>query len=193
MQHAESALDTPPTTDFSELSANDFDTESELVSDRDFSDAEGAPPPALNTEGLTAIVEVGSDASAPPSPALGAATTTAYGPTRMPTFELDDGWSVSGGSDAEAEADGDLSAPEGDLAGSLASLELSDADGDTVPAPLTRRRQTPLRARLLERQRRAASSPSRSPARRALQRCAQRCEAPVRHTGRRSFYDYLFA
>ena len=56
--HAVPTLDTPPVTDLSELSATDFDTESELVSDRDASDVEG-PSPSASGPGLTAIVEVG--------------------------------------------------------------------------------------------------------------------------------------
>ena len=184
-------------TDLSELSATDFDTESELLSDRDASDVEG-PSPSASGPGLTAIVEVGSDVSAPASPAVGAVYVARTVPP-MSGFESD-GWSVLGESDADV--DGDMSAPEGDLAGSVASLSLSDADGDVERTPIAstgvRRRQGPdaLRSRLLERQRRSASSPSPSPARRAPRRARHRAEpAPVRPqlNGRRSFYDYLFA
>ncbi len=178
-----SALDTPPVTDvsdLSELSAHEFDTESEPTSD-----AEG---PA---RGLGAIVEL-SDGSAPASPTVGAR----YAGSSVPSMAaLDDGWSVIGGSDVE----GDMSAPDGDeerLERGVAALDLSDADGDadrTFSADW-RRRQGPegLRPRLLDRQRRAASSPSRSPARRTPRR-ARRGAEPVREAfGRKSFYDYLY-
>ena len=186
-------LDTPPVTDLSELSANDFDTESELVSDRDASDIEG-PQPQSQPSGLTAIVEVGSDASAPASPRTGPVYVAAAIP---PASGFDsDAWSVLGESDIE----GDLSAPEGDLVSSVASLSLSDAEINTERTPMAavRRRQGPdaLRSRLLERQRRSASSPSRSPARRTPHRPRPRAEpAPARAQGgvRKSFYDYLFA
>ncbi|RPD57629.1 hypothetical protein L226DRAFT_532132 [Lentinus tigrinus ALCF2SS1-7] len=196
--HAAPTLDTPPVTDLSEFSATDFDTESELVSDRDASDVEG-PSPSGPGSRLTAIVEVGSDASAPASPAVGAVYVARAIPP-ISGFESD-GWSVLGESDVDV--DGDMSAPEpeGDLAGSVASLSLSDADADVERTPMVsgvRRRQGPdaLRSRLLERQRRSASSPSPSPARRATHRARQRAEAAhVRSqlNGRQSFYDYLFA
>ncbi|KAI0779375.1 hypothetical protein C8Q74DRAFT_1258697 [Fomes fomentarius] len=185
------SLDTPPATDLSELSANDFDTESELVSDRDASDVEGSQPQS-HAAGLTSIAEVGSDASAPASPLVGAIYVTAAVP---PSSGLDsDTWSILGESDIE----GDLSAPEGDLAGSVASLSLSDAEFDAERSPLAaaRRRQGPdaIRSRFLERQRRSASSPSRSPARRTPHRPRTRVDpVPVRsYNGRRSFYDYVF-
>ena len=140
-------LDTPPVTDLSELSANDFDTESELVSDRDTSEVEGPAPPA----GLTAIVELGSDASAPASPVLGAVYATRAGPAAT-GFDSDE-WSVLGESDAE-----------GDLSEGVAGL--ADEDAERTPMAAARRRQSggpdALRSRLLERQRRSASSPSRS-------------------------------
>ncbi|KAI0630247.1 hypothetical protein C8Q77DRAFT_1219840 [Trametes polyzona] len=189
-------LDTPPVTDLSELSGHEFDTESELVSDRDLSDAEG-PARTRPAHGLGAITELASDASAPPSPALGA--TSAYAGSSVPSMApLDDGWSVISGSDAE----GDLSAPEGEedrLEHGVAALSLSDADdadADRTFVVDVRRRQgaDALRSRLLERQRRSASSPSRSPARRVPRR-GRRAE-PVRADtgfGRKSFYDYLFA
>ncbi len=185
------SLDTPPATDLSELSANDIDTESELVSDRDASDVEGSQPQS-HAAGLTSIAEVGSDASAPASPLVGAIYVTASVP---PSSGLDsDTWSILGESDIE----GDLSAPEGDLAGSVASLSLSDAsefDAERTPLTAVRRRQGPdaIRSRFLERQRRSASSPSRSPARRTPHRPRTRAD-PVRSylNGRRSFYDYVF-
>lgn len=188
---AMSALDTPPVTDLSdlsELSAHEFDTESEPISDRDFSDAEG-PVARGPARGLGAIVEL-SDGSAPPSPAVGARYA---GPSVPSMAALDDGWSVIGGSDVE----GDMSAPEEHLERGVAALDLSDADGDvdrTFTVDL-RRRQGPeaLRSRLLDRQRRAASSPSRSPARRTPRR-ARRGAEPVREAfGRKSFYDYLYS
>ena len=110
-----------------------------------------------------------------------------------------------------------MSAPGGDLAARVASLSLRDEDADVdierrrrseselemgvemgmERTPLAdRRRQGPdvLGSRLLERQRRAASSPSRSPARR-MPRARKRMEHAVRvqAVGRRSFYEYLFA
>ncbi|KAI0675209.1 hypothetical protein C8Q78DRAFT_1183456 [Trametes maxima] len=167
-------LDTPPTTDLSELSGHEFDTESELLSDRDLSDAEGPRPP----------------------------TTTHYAGSSVPSMSvLDDEWSVIGSSDAE----GDLSAPEGEgeddgIERGVAALALSDAepeaDADRTFVADVRRRQVPegLRSRLLERQRRAASSPSRSPARRTPRRGRRRPDyVHAEDLGRKSFYDYLFA
>ena len=185
-------------TDLSELSATDLDTSE---SDRELSDAEALSPtsPSFAAPGataLSAIAEAASDVSAPASPVLYASREP-----RISMAALDsDGWSVIGESDADAE--GDMSAPEGDLAASIGSLSLSDADADARVdidrTPLAdRRRQGPdvLRSRLLERQRRSASSPSRSPARRTPPRARQRVERAVRTqaAGRRSFYDYLFA
>ena len=177
-------------TDLSELSATDLDTSE---SDRELSDAEALSPispsfAAPSATALSAIVEAASDASAPASPLMYA--------SREPQISMaaldSDGWSVIGESDAE----GDMSAPEGDLAASIASLSLDGADIDRTPLA-DRRRQGPdvLRSRLLERQRRSASSPSRSPARRTPPRARQRVERAVRTqaAGRRSFYDYLFA
>ncbi|KAI0769729.1 hypothetical protein BD413DRAFT_604842 [Trametes elegans] len=200
-RHATRALDTPPVTDLSELSElSAFESESDLLSDRDLSDAEGPhAAPALRT--------IAKRASALPSPAPSSGAVYAGGsaPTMGAALALDDGWSVVSGSDIE----GDLSAPEGegeDAEGSVeravAALSLSDAEADvdmdadrTLPADV-RRRQGPevLRSRLLDRQRRSASSPSRSPARRTLRRGRQRAEAVrAEELGRKSFYDYLFA
>ncbi|KAI0329710.1 hypothetical protein GY45DRAFT_1252279 [Cubamyces sp. BRFM 1775] len=189
-------LDTPPVTDMSELSGHEFDTESDFVSDRDLSDAEGALPRPGALRPLGAIVEGDSDASLPASPMVGAVYAR---PSIPPMASLDsDGWSVIGGSDAE----GDLSAPEGEdgaeIESGVAALSLNDAEMDVDRTLVTdvRRRQGPegLRSRLLDRQRRSASSPSRSPARRTPRRGRQRGE-PVRMDGveRKSFYDYLFA
>ncbi|KAI9060297.1 hypothetical protein FKP32DRAFT_1633323 [Trametes sanguinea] len=194
-RYAVPVLDTPPVTDLSEmseLSAHEFDTESELVSDRELSDIEGVPPPR-GARALGAIVEVGSDASAPASPALVAVRYA--GSSVSSIAPLDDGWSVISGSDAE----GDMSAPEDGLEGGVAALSLSDAEMDvdrTFVAEVVRRQGTEaLRSRLIERQRRSASSPSRSPARRTPRRGRARQE-PVRTAdalGRKSFYDYLYA
>ncbi|OSD06766.1 hypothetical protein PYCCODRAFT_1422348 [Trametes coccinea BRFM310] len=197
-RHAVPVLDTPPVTDLSEmseLSAHEFDTDSELVSDRDLSDIEGDPLPRP-ARGLGAIVEVGSDASAPASPAL---VAVHYSGSSVPSMApLDDGWSVISGSDAE----GDLSAPEAEgdtLERGVVALSLSDAEMDvdrTFVAEVVRRQGAEaLRSRLLERQRRSASSPSRSPARRTPRRGRARQE-PARMgeaLGRKSFYDYLYA
>ncbi len=184
-------------TDLSELSATDLDTsESELTSD-----AEALSPVSPSAAAaLTAIAETASDASAPPSPALAPVNASAVYASRGPQISMaaldSDGWSVIGESDAEG--DGDMSAPEGDLAASVESLSLSDADGrphvGLERTPLAdRRRQGPdvLRSRLLERQRRSASSPSRSPARRAPPRARHAVRVQV--VVRQSFYDYLFA
>ncbi|KAI8972258.1 hypothetical protein BD414DRAFT_500706 [Trametes punicea] len=195
-RHAAPVIDTPPVTDLSELSGHEVDTESEFLSDRDLSDAEGPAPTRIGAaaRGLGAIVEVGSDASASASPLVGAVYA---GSSVSPMAPLDDGWSVVGGSDAE----GDLSALESEevgLEGDVQALSLSDAevDADRTFVADARRRSGPeaLRSRLLDRQRRSASSPSPSPARRAPRRPRQRA-APV-HAGslqRKSFYDYLFA
>ncbi|KAH9847148.1 hypothetical protein C2E23DRAFT_871948 [Lenzites betulinus] len=182
-------LDTPPLTDlseFSDLSAHELDTDPEPPSDRDLSDAEG---PRTHPRALAAIVEL---ASAPPSPVMYARAA----------LDEDDGWSVLGGSDIDGDGEPELE--EGIAALALASSD-GEADVDMAASDLgeraVRRRQGPgpeaLRSRLLDRQRRAASSPSRSPARRAPRRVRVRAEA-VRvveggSTGRPSFYDYLFA
>ncbi|PIL35907.1 hypothetical protein GSI_01567 [Ganoderma sinense ZZ0214-1] len=184
-------LDTPPVTDLSELSATDFDTSE---SDRELSDAEAlspiSPSLAAPTTALSAIAEAASDTSAPASPALAPVSACAVYASRRPEISMaaldSDGWSVIG----ESDGDGDMSAPEAELAA------LSLADVDRTPLA-DRRRQGPdvLRSRLLERQRRSASSPSHSPARRTPPRARQRAERAVRAqpVGRRSFYDYLFA
>ncbi|KAI1795687.1 hypothetical protein LXA43DRAFT_1167359 [Ganoderma leucocontextum] len=179
-RYAAPTLDTPPVTDLSELSATDLDTSD---SPTPTPSAPPSPSPsAPNAAALTAIAEVASDASAPASPALA--------PISMSALDSD-GWSVIGESD-------------GDLAASVESLSLSDANADVHPHPgldrtplADRRRQGPdvLRSRLLERQRRSASSPSRSPARRTPPRARRLAERAARAqaAGRRSFYDYLFA
>lgn len=184
-------LDTPPLTDlseFSDLSAHELDTDPEPPSDRDLSDAEGA---RAHPRALAAIVEL---ASAPPSPVMYARAA----------LDEDDGWSVLGGSDIDGDGE-----PEAELEDGIAALALASSDGEAdvdmaagdLGERVVRRRQGPgpeaLRSRLLDRQRRAASSPSRSPARRVPRRARARAEA-VRvveggSAGRRSFYDYLFA
>ncbi|KAH9942455.1 uncharacterized protein BXZ73DRAFT_88026 [Epithele typhae] len=187
-RYAAPALDTPPVTDLSELSATELDSESDFASERDLSDAEGGRGGVTGHQGgpgLTAIVEASAD-SMPPSPVPYAVRA----PADFDAFD-DDDWS----SDREVPNVG----RRGDFDSDADAPVLAEAQV-AVPsslAPDLRRRQGPdaLRSRLLERQRRAASSPSRSPARRTPHRPRQRAE-PVKTRaapGRRSFYDYLYA
>ncbi|KAI0690107.1 hypothetical protein BC835DRAFT_1366041 [Cytidiella melzeri] len=179
---APQGLNTPPVTD---LESSTFDTESDFtISDRDslLSDAEidsdvelgpGMPPP--RSFPLADIPE-----SSPGSPAL-------RGSDPLPA--LGDSWSVV----KEGDADADV---EHDLAQSVASLDLED---DTTPRAARQQRQGPLRSHLWERQRRAASSPSRSPARkgrippRPRQLVVQKLKPNSKDAGPRLFYEYLFA
>ncbi|OBZ70861.1 hypothetical protein A0H81_09083 [Grifola frondosa] len=181
---ASAELDTPPTTDL-ELSAQDFDSESDLLSDRDYrsdsgadSDVEplharsGAPP-------LAAIAE-----SLPPSPLVVPSSAQ----------DIGDGWSVIGASDADVEADDSASEAELGLSGGVAALSLSEHDPDGTFIAQPGRRQVPLRTHMWTRGRRSASSPSRSPARRVPSRVRPRMEPlGVEQPAVRSFYDYLYS
>ena len=175
-------------------------------SDRELSDVDSPPSPAPSPVG--AVLAAIAETSVPASPMLNPVVYASRA-RQMSMAALDsDGWSVIG------ESDGDVSAPEGDIAASVASLSLRDEDANVDVEPrrrsefelememgmertplANRRRQGPdvLRSRLLERQRKAASSPSRSPARR-MPRARKRMEHAVRvqAVGRRSFYEYLF-
>ncbi|CAL1706537.1 unnamed protein product [Somion occarium] len=170
------ALDTPPPTDESELSAFEYASESDLVSDRSDagadSDFEGAPPPSV-AAALSAIAE-----SLPASPALDATLIA----------QDSDEWSVIGDSEGEA---GD-EAPS-DIASSVGSLSLNEHGIPIVESQGIR--QLPLRSRFWERQRRSASSPSRSPARRTPPRIHPCIDPPrtVEPSIRRSFHEYLFS
>ncbi|KAI0071472.1 hypothetical protein K474DRAFT_1776142 [Panus rudis PR-1116 ss-1] len=181
---APSSLDTPPATDDSELSAFEYASESDFVSDRASdagvdSDIEGAPPPVRKGP-LSDIAE-----SLPGSPALRPEITSAA--------KDSDDWSVVGDSDADAELD---ELVEGaDLASSVGSLSL-DESGQIPLVDTAGVRPSPLRARLWDRQRRSASSPSRSPARRPPPRPYARSDplvSAVHPSTRKSFYEYLFA
>lgn len=179
-------LDTPPITD---LESSVIDSESDfLPSDRDShaSDADAESDAELGRHGpvrrpmrLSDIPESG-----PGSPALGPSDGAST---------LDDSWSVINESDADADAD-----VEHDLANSVASLDL---DPGVTPRPARQFRQGPLGSNLWERQRRAASSPSRSPARagrnppRVNRPVLLKTKAKVKSipSQAQSFYDYLFA
>ncbi|THH00744.1 hypothetical protein EW026_g1840 [Hermanssonia centrifuga] len=172
-------LDTPPITDLesamdadSEFFLSDRDSHSDIhTSDIDTgmeSELDGAPPPG----GLSDIAE-----SAPGSPGVG------------PASVFDETWSLISGSDAEG---GDER--ERDLARSVRSLDLEDHNHELTPRADTRRRQVPLRSHVWERNRRSASSPSRSPARRNPPRGFPRIDPPaLDQTSPRSFYAYLFS
>lgn len=151
-----------------------------MVSDRDSqisdaeldSDVEPAAAPSARSLHLADIPE-----SSPNSPALRASTDTSM---------LDDSWSIVNESDADADIEHDLSQ-------SVASLDL---DADTTPRPARQLRQGPLRSHIWERQRRAASSPSRSPARNGRNPPRSRHlvnMTKAKTSAPRSFYDYLFA
>ncbi|TCD70327.1 hypothetical protein EIP91_003956 [Steccherinum ochraceum] len=183
--YAATALATPPATE-SEMSIyeveSDF-TDTDLRSDaasirssshnvNNDSDMDDAPPPrSLDLDGLSDIAE-----SAPNSPARSG-----------------DEWSVLGDS---SDYEGDH-----DLASSVGSLSLQDSFTFTehrTPRPLAPGlRQTPLRSHIWEhRNRRSASSPSRSPARRAPPRQFRpRVDPPPvgAKPSERSFYDFLYA
>lgn len=169
--HALASLDTPPVTDLSEASLSDFDTESDILSDRDYrSDTEAVP--GARVSHLRAIEE----ASAPstPSPAV----------VSLPAAQIsDDEWSLI----ADAEADGEDSEAEQNISAAMRNTFLGDIDRTPRAEP----RMASLRSPMWERQRRAASSPSRSPARRMLTR-ARRVEPPLTQSDR-SFYAYLFS
>ena len=166
-----SGLDTPPATDLESSVHSDFDagSNSDAFSDRrsdSGADSDAEPVPLPTARALSAIAE-----SAPGTPARAAAVLAPLS---------DDEWSVVGD-----EADAEESDTEGRLATRVGSLHL----GDTEASP--RMRQASFRSPLWERQRRSASSPSRSPARRParMYRVEPPRPAPV---SRRSFYDYLF-
>ncbi|KZT66388.1 hypothetical protein DAEQUDRAFT_457908 [Daedalea quercina L-15889] len=168
---APTGLETPPATDLESSVHSDFDSSaSDAFSDRRSesgaeSDVEPVARPAARA--LSAIAE-----SAPGSPA----------PAAAPLVPLsDDEWSVVGD-----EADAEDSEPESALATRVGSLALGDAEATP------RTRQASFRTHVWERQRRSASSPSRSPARRPAR--MYRVEPPrPAPASRRSFYEYLFS
>ncbi|KAI0930138.1 hypothetical protein AcV5_006928 [Taiwanofungus camphoratus] len=179
--YAPADLDTPPVTDL-ESSTHEFDSESDFVSDRDCrsdagvdSEPEAVAPPGAGTLSTTAE---GTDVSASSSPVAIAMPVSAQG--------SDDGWLLA---DVEDDSEAEQS-----LATGIRSLTL---EPDSTPRAHPRMRQASFRSHLWERQRRSASSPSRSPARRLPQR-AHLCVNPPRveqhaSNSRRSFYDYLYA
>lgn len=166
-----SGLDTPPATDLESSIHSDFDagSASDAFSDRcseSGADSDAEPVARTSARALSAIAE-----SAPGTPAR----------TAAPLAPLsDDGWSVVDDADAEE------SEPEGRLATHVGSLNLGDAEASP------RMRQASLRSPLWERQRRSASSPSRSPARRPARMYRVEPPRPI-PASRRSFYDYLFS
>jgi len=165
-------LDTPPATDLESSVHSDFDagSASDAFSDRRSdsgldSDVEFVARPAPRA--LSAIAE-----SAPGSPA--------HAPAPLAPLSEDE-WSVIG-DDADAED----SEAEGGLAARVGSLALRDVEASP------RMRPTSFRSHVWERQRRSASSPSRSPARRPAR--MYRVEPPRSALpSRRSFYEYLFS
>ncbi|KAI0085150.1 hypothetical protein BDY19DRAFT_987182 [Irpex rosettiformis] len=176
---APQGLDTPPGTDLessvvdseSDIMTSDLDSQiSDIEIDSDAELGHRLPPPRPHH--LANIPE-----SSPNSPVLRASTDTST---------LDDSWSVVNESDADADI-------EHDLVQSVASLDL---DADTTPRAARQLRQGPLRSHLWDRQRRAASSPSRSPARHGRnpprsRRLVVSTKIDTVHPA--SFYDYLFA
>ncbi|OCH93721.1 hypothetical protein OBBRIDRAFT_724120 [Obba rivulosa] len=166
-------LDTPPTTDLESA----FDSESDLLSERDFhsdtgdSDIDADVRPRTDAHTLSIIAE--SNPSPPlAKPALDSAS---------------DSWSV-------VDADADIEAGDSEGEGLSASVDsLSIMDVNATPRADPRRRQAALRSHIWDHRRRSASSPSRSPARRHLQRPSPRIEPPLPDSLSRSFYDYLFA
>ncbi|KAK7692420.1 hypothetical protein QCA50_004045 [Cerrena zonata] len=166
-------LDTPPITDDSELSTFEYASESDFVSDRSDIEPDSDIEGTGGRRGTGALSDIAE--SAPASPLI------------VPIAPIgEDEWSVVGNSDGEA---GD------ELTSSVDSLSIQER---RIPLVETRGlRQVPLRANLWERQslqmRRNASSPSRSPARRLPTRALPRIDPPSDMSGKRSFYDYLFA
>ncbi|KAH9935680.1 uncharacterized protein B0H18DRAFT_869033 [Fomitopsis serialis] len=162
-------LDTPPATDLESSVHSDFDagSASDAFSDRRSdsgldSDVELVACPAPRA--LSAIAE-----SAPGSPARA--------PAPLEPLSEDE-WSVIG-DDADAE-DSEVEAAR------VGSLALRDAEASP------RMRQASFRSHVWERQRRSASSPSRSPARRPAR--MYRVEPPRSALpSRRSFHEYLFS
>ena len=172
---AAGALDTPPITDESEMSAFEYASESDFISDRSDaepdSDAEGIGGPPAGTPNRGALSDIAE--SIPSSPMV-----VPINPV------VEDEWSVVGNSDGDDE-----------LASSVDSLSVQER---RIPVVETRGiRQVPLRANMWERQslqmRRNASSPSRSPARRLPPRTLPRIDPLPSSAEKRSFYDYLFA
>ncbi|KAH9839308.1 uncharacterized protein C8Q71DRAFT_795589 [Rhodofomes roseus] len=165
-------LDTPPATDLESSVHSDFDagSASDAFSDR------------RSDSGLDSDVEL---VSRPADRALSAIAESAPGtPARAPAPlppQSEDEWSVIG-DDADAED----SEAEGELAARVGELALRDAEASP------RMRQASFRTHVWERQRRSASSPSRSPARRPAR--MYRVEPPrPAAPSRRSFSDYLFS
>jgi hypothetical protein len=170
--NAKSLLETPPVTD---LSAHEFDTESDFVSERSDAMSELGD---LHADHLSLISER-SRASSP-----------ARSLSAVPRGQLtEDEWSVIG--ETDGEADGSEHGDAG-LADSVQSLSLRD-DMDSAQRPaLALRQRATFRTGWDNRQGRSGSSPSRSPARRGAKRMHRRIEDP-KGRGSRSFYDYLFA
>jgi hypothetical protein len=181
---APQGLNTPTATD---IESSALDSESDfIISDR-------ASLVSLSDVETDSDVELGLD---DPSRRVHALADIPEGNPISPDAQLesshvlDDSWSIVHESDADADA-------ERDLAHSVASLDL---EADTNPRATRQLRQGPSRSYLWERQRRAASSPSRSPARNGRNPprlrylvAAAKPKAQTKSTGPQSFYDYLFA
>lgn len=175
-------LDTPPVTDSSvfdsdtDFAVSDRDSHaSDLEVDSDAEPASTAAPPVRRGLRLDDIPESNTG-----SPAASHASLAS---------PPDDSWSIISESDMDGEADVEL-----DLAGSVSSLDLNP---DVTPRAARTIRTGPLRSHLWDRQRRSASSPSRSPARRPPPRVRQLSgkKAKVKRSQmeQSSFYDYLFS
>lgn len=182
-KHVTAALETPPVTD---LDSSTFEYESDLVSDRDFPDAvSDVDDPTHQPTHLAALATI-AELSVPGTPHIAPTATLAQ------KHDVDlDSWSVVS-DDALADIETDDSADEMErVSDSVVVLSLNDTD--RLPRADPRIRNVPLRAQIWERQRRSASSPSRSPARRLPSRPIVRKE--LRHVDQpptKSFYEYLF-
>jgi hypothetical protein len=173
---AANPLQTPPTTDLSELSAlssHELELDTTDASDVDRALSES------DADRLSAIAE--SD-SRPGSPA--------FDVTRV---RSDDEWSLIHEADGEDDTDADADSDAG-LADSISSLAVID-DVDRTPRPALPRRVIGRAAsEPWARQDRAASSPSRSPARRAPRRTKTRAKMQAKEAKKgKLFFEYLFA
>ncbi|KZT10721.1 uncharacterized protein LAESUDRAFT_693025 [Laetiporus sulphureus 93-53] len=181
--HASAALETPPMTDLeSAASVFEFGSDSDLLSESDFHSDTGIDS------------DVDGDTGSRPNPHLAPIAEASVPPSQhvspMPLSQslmTDDGWFAVDGGYADAE-DSEM---EQGLSDGVHSLTLQDAD--STPQVVPQMRHAAFRSRIWERQRRSASSPSRSPARRQPQR-VYRVEPPrvQQISPRRSFHDYLF-
>lgn len=159
-KHMALGLETPPFTDL-ESSTFEYTSESDFPSDREFletaSDTDGPTRHSTHADGLSTIAEIMSVPATPnvvPIPSL--------------AQDLDDSWSVLS-DDVLADGEMDDSADEVEHVPERHPSHLL-LDSDNTPRGGSRLRNAALRAQVWDRQRRSASSPSRSPARRVPSR-----------------------